>query len=181
MVTNAQTAPSTFAGNGLLDRAKMKAYLIGGGIASLVSAAYLIRDGGFSGENILILEETSAIGGSLDGQGSPENSYVIRGGRMFTEEAYTCMLDLLSFIPSLTAPGGSVKEEIYEFNSRVKSHSSARLIKSGQKMNASELGLKNKDRLDLVAIMATSEEALGAKRIEDIFETSFFKTNFWYM
>jgi oleate hydratase len=183
MVTNVQTAPlpSHGARNGPVGRAKMKAYLIGGGIASLASAAYLIRDGGFSGENILILEETGAIGGSLDGQGSPEHSYVIRGGRMFTEEAYTCMFDLLSFIPSLTAPGGSVKEEIYEFNSHVKSHSLARLIRSGQKMNASELGLKNKDRLDLIAIMATSEEALGAKRIEDIFETSFFKTNFWYM
>ena len=158
-----------------------KAYLVGGGIASLASAAYLIRDGGVPGENISIFEETDVIGGSLDGEGSPEHNYVIRGGRMFTEEAYTCMFDLLSFIPSLTAPGKSVKDEIYEFNARIKSHSHSRLVRNGQKIDASAMGLSNKDRLDLVAIMATSEESLGAKRIEDVFEPSFFKTNFWYM
>lgn len=163
------------------DPAKTKAYLVGGGIASLASAAYLIRDGGVAGTNITIFEETGVVGGSLDGEGSPEHNYVIRGGRMFTEEAYTCMFDLLSFIPSLTAPGKSVKEEIYEFNARIKSHSRARLVRNGQKIDASVMGFSNKDRLDLVGIMATSEESLGAKRIEDIFEPSFFKTNFWYM
>jgi oleate hydratase len=163
------------------ERSKTKAYLIGAGIASLASAAYLIRDGGLPGQNICIYEETDVVGGSLDGEGSPEHNYVIRGGRMFTEEAYTCMFDLLSFIPSLTAPGKSVKEEIYEFNALVKSHSHARLVKSGQKVDASLIGLSNKDRLDLIAIMATSEPALGAKRIEDLFEPSFFKTNFWCM
>jgi oleate hydratase len=162
-------------------RDKTKAHLVGGGIASLASAAYLIRDGGVPGENICIYEETDVLGGSLDGEGSPEHDYVIRGGRMFTEEAYTCMFDLLSFIPSLTAPGKSVKDEIYEFNTRVKSHSHSRLVRNGQKIDASAMGFSNKDRLDLVAIMATSEESLGAKRIEDIFEPSFFKTNFWYM
>jgi oleate hydratase len=54
-------------------------------------------------------------------------------------------------------------------------------VKSGRRVDASAIGLSNKDRLDLIAIMATSEQTLGAKRIEDFFETSFFKTNFWYM
>ena len=92
------------------DRESTNAHLIGGGIASLASAAYLIKDGGVPGRNICIYEETGVVGGSLDGEGSPEHNYVIRGGRMFTEEAYTCMFDLLSFIPSLTAPGKSVKD-----------------------------------------------------------------------
>jgi oleate hydratase len=162
-------------------RDKTKAYLVGAGIASLASAAYLIRDGGVPGESICLYEETGVLGGSLDGEGSAERNYVIRGGRMFTEEAYTCMFDLLSFIPSLTSPGKSVKDEIYEFNARVKSHSYSRLVRNGQKIDASAMGFSNKDRLDLVAIMATSEESLGAKRIEDLFEPSFFKTNFWYM
>lgn len=176
--------PSRIAVEQKLDRPGrefINAHLIGGGIASLASAAYLIRDGGVPGGNICIYEETGVMGGSLDGEGSPEHNYVIRGGRMFTEEAYTCMFDLLSFIPSLTALGKSIKDEIYEFNARVKSHSNSRLVKNGRKIDASEMGLSNKDRLDLVAIMATSEESLGARRIEDIFEPSFFKTNFWYM
>lgn len=163
------------------DRDKTMAYLVGGGIASLASAAYLIKDGGVPGANITIFEETGVVGGSLDGEGSLEHHYVIRGGRMFTEEAYTCMFDLLSFIPSLTVPGMSVKDEIYEFNGRVKSHSQARLVRNGRKIDASEMGLSNKDRFDLIAIMAATEDSLGAKRIEDVFEPSFFKTNFWYM
>jgi oleate hydratase len=174
-------APSAPQESDRAHRNKTKAYLIGAGIASLASAAYLIRDGGLPGQNICVYDETDVTGGSLDGEGSPEHNYVIRGGRMFTEEAYTCMFDLLSFIPSLTAPGKSVKEEIYEFNALVKSHSHSRLVKGGRKIDASAIGLSNKDRLDLIAIMAKSEQTLGAKRIEDLFEPSFFKTNFWYM
>jgi oleate hydratase len=34
------------------------AYLIGGGIASLAAAAFLIRDGNFKGHNVRILEES---------------------------------------------------------------------------------------------------------------------------
>ena len=34
-----------------------KAHLIGSGIANLAAAAYLIKDGGFSGANISIYEE----------------------------------------------------------------------------------------------------------------------------
>ena len=35
---------------------KPKAYLISGGIGSLATAAFLIRDGGLPGDNIFILE-----------------------------------------------------------------------------------------------------------------------------
>jgi oleate hydratase len=162
-------------------RRATKAYLVGGGIASLASAAYLIRDGGLSAENISIFEQDRVLGGSLDGQGSPDNRYVIRGGRMFTEEAYTCTFELLSFIPSLTDARNSVRDEFVEFNARIESHSRSRLVANGQKVDVSTLGLSNKDRLDLVEIMAVSEESLGARRIEGVFQPSFFKTNFWYM
>lgn len=162
-------------------RGAAKAYLVGGGIAALASAAYLIRDGGFAGQDIQILEETPRLGGSLDGAGDPEEGYVIRGGRMFTYEAYTCTFDLLSFIPSLSAPGTTVKDEIYQFNEANVSNSQARLIAAGRKLDASDLGLSNRDRLDLVEIMALPESALGTRRIEAMFQPPFFKTNFWFM
>jgi oleate hydratase len=164
-----------------IPKSSAKAYLVGGGIASLAAAAYLIRDGGLAGENIEIFEESAIPGGSMDGAGSPEAGYVIRGGRMFTYEAYTCTLDLLSFVPTLTNPELSVRDEIIEFNRWSVSHSRARLVAGGRKLDASELGLSVKDRLDLIEIMASPEASLGAKRIESMFEPSFFKTNFWYM
>ena len=50
-----------------------KVYLIGGGIASLAAAAFLIRDAEVPGRNIVILEQLDRLGGSLDGAGSPED------------------------------------------------------------------------------------------------------------
>jgi oleate hydratase len=168
-------------GKNHLGRGDTKAYLVGGGIASLASAAYLIREGGISGENVHILEETGELGGSLDAQGSPETGYLMRGGRMFTDEAYTCTFDLLSFIPSLTDPERTVRDEIRRFNEEIKSCSHSRLVASGEKVDVSTMGFSNRDRLDLIELMAVSEDSLGAKRIEDYFEPSFFRTNFWYM
>lgn len=107
------------------ESSKPQAYLVGAGIAALASAAYLIRDGAFAGKDIHVLEEASVLGGSLDGAGSPDSGYVIRGGRMTTYEAYTCTFDLLSFIPSLGDPGISVKDEIYAFNQQFVSNFSS--------------------------------------------------------
>jgi oleate hydratase len=158
-----------------------KAYLIGGGIASLASAAYLLWEGHLSGENIYIFEESAIPGGSLDGQSSPEKGYVIRGGRMFEDEAYTCTYDLLSFIPSLNDPHKTVKDEFDAFNAKFKTHSHCRLVENGQKVDVHSLGLSQKDRLNLVHLMAQAEESLGIRRIDDCFAPAFFETNFWYM
>ena len=56
--------------------AKPKAYLIGGGIGSMAAAAFMIRDGGFAGENISILEALPVMGGSLDGAGDATRARV---------------------------------------------------------------------------------------------------------
>ena len=71
------------------DPAQTSVFLIGGGIASLAAAAFLIRDADIPGHNIMILEELDRIGGSLDGAGSPQPGYVLRGGRMI-ESKYLC-------------------------------------------------------------------------------------------
>ena len=57
-------------------------YLVGGGIASMAAAAFMIRDGDVPGAHITIFEESQTLGGSLDASGSPETGYVLRGGRM---------------------------------------------------------------------------------------------------
>ncbi|MHB8442409.1 MAG: oleate hydratase [Candidatus Tyrphobacter sp.] len=155
------------------------AYLVGGGIASLAAATYLIRDGGFSGHSICVFEETLTIGGSLDAQGSAEKGYVMRGGRMF-EEHYACTWDILSSIPSLDDSRKTVKDEIVEFSARFKTESRSRLVEDGKHVDMSSLGFSARDRLALVAIMVQPEQTLGSKRILDCFESSFFETNFWY-
>jgi myosin-crossreactive antigen len=81
-------------------RGDAKVYLVGGGIASLAAAAFMIRDGDILGRDITIIEESDKIGGSLDGAGSPRDGYVLRGGRML-ERKYLCTYDLFSSIPTL--------------------------------------------------------------------------------
>ena len=46
-------------------------YLVGGGIASMAAAAFLIRDADVPGHNITIFEESAKIGGSLDAPALP--------------------------------------------------------------------------------------------------------------
>ena len=48
------------------------AYLVGGGLASLAAAAFLVRDGHMAGDRITILEASTIGGGALDGGGNAE-------------------------------------------------------------------------------------------------------------
>ena len=156
------------------------AYLIGGGIASLASAAYLIREGRIEGSNIHIFEELDITGGSLDGIGDPDQGYSMRGGRMLNF-SYGCTYDLFSFVPSLSNPKRTVLDEIQDFNKKVKTHAKSRLVRNGEVVDSSSMGFSYKDRFDLLEILVKTEEGLGTKRITDCFAEEFFKTNFWYM
>lgn len=157
-----------------------KIYLVGSGIASLASAAYFIKDGHIPAEHIHILEELPIAGGSMDSAGTPENGYIMRGGRMLNF-SYLCTYDLLSFIPSLDNPDMTVYEEIKAFNEKIKTNAQARVVEAGKITDVSSMGFSNTDRLNLIEIMAVSEDHLETKRIDEWFEPAFFKTNFWYM
>jgi oleate hydratase len=158
-------------------------WLVGGGVASMAAAVFLIRDAGVPAQNIHILEELGLAGGALDGAKSPiQPGYVTRGGRMLEDEAYQTLWNLLQDIPSLEDPAISVRDEITQFNVRIRTEDHARLIdRHHQVMNASEYGFDFRDRLELMRLLATPERALGAQRINDIFSTHFFATNFWQM
>ena len=155
------------------------AVLVGGGIASLAAAVYLIRDGHLAGKNIRILEE-SQLGGSLDAGGSPEDGYSMRGSRMYGP-GYVLMYQLLSSIPSLDDPDTSVAQDTLAFWHEVPWDAKARVIEKGKVVNAADFGLSNRDRVDLIGFMLRPEDALGAKRIEQCFDASFFDTHFWIL
>lgn len=156
-----------------------RAHLVGGGIASLAAAVYLIRDGHLPGPNVCILEE-GELGGSLDASGSAELGFSMRGSRMFGP-AYELMYELLGRIPSLDDPDKSVTQDTLEFWVRAPWNDHARLVEHGHVVDAAEFGLSNKDRVDLIELMLRGEEVLGAKRIDQCFDAHFFATNFWFM
>lgn len=153
--------------------------LVGGGIAALAAAVYLVRDGHVAGSRVRILEE-GALGGSLDASGSAEQGYSMRGSRMYGP-AYELMYELLSRIPSLDDPGKSVTQDTLEFWVQSPWNDRARLIERGHVVDALPFGLSNKDRVDLIEFMLRSEEALGARRIDACFDAHFFASNFWVM
>jgi oleate hydratase len=157
-------------------------YLVGGGIASLAAATFLVRDAGVAGPDIHILEESQRVGGALDGSGDPMRGYVTRGGRMLEEEAYVCLWNLLDTIPTLTDPELSVREEITQFNEAWRTDARARLIgKDHRILDATDLGFDAGDRLELTTLLAMPERLLGARRIDELFSPHFFDTNFWAM
>ena len=161
-------------------QAGRKYYIVGGGIAGLATTVYLIREGGCAGQDITIFDCADVSGGALDGSGSAEEGYLIRGGRMH-EEHFVCTWDLLSVIPSLDDPAISVKEEIFAFNRQVVSGSHSRLLKSGEKIDVSSYGLSKHDIVDLLKLTMSSEKSLGNKSIEEWFSPEFFDTVYWFL
>jgi oleate hydratase len=160
----------------------VKAWFIGGGVGSLAGAAFMIRDGGIPGKNITVLEELPVNGGSCDGGGDPDGGFVVRGGRMMNLPTYECTWALFKDIPSLTAPGMSVYEEILDFNERVKTRAKARLVnRQREKVDVETMGFSFRDRVELLRLTKASEEELGDTKITDWFSPDFFQTNFWYL
>ena len=157
-------------------------FMIGSGIGSLAAAAFMIRDGGIPGSCITIFEAMPVFGGSLDGGGSAEAGYTMRGGRMLTTDNYECTWELFKSIPSLEHPGKSVFDETVEFNEIMKSCSKARLIDRNRAIvDVKSMGFSMADRTELLTIAEASEEKLGSSRITDWLSPDFFTTNFWYM
>jgi len=154
-------------------------YLVGGGIASLAAAVFLIRDGDVLGHTITILEESSRIGGSLDAAGNATDGYVMRGGRMI-ESKYICTYDLFSSIPTLDG-ARTVTKEIFDWNETMKTSSKARLFRNGHRVDAPDFGLSEKDILNLERLAIEPESFLGCSMISDQFDPGFFETDFWYM
>jgi oleate hydratase len=156
-------------------------HIVGGGIAGLATAVYLIRDAEVEGEDICIYEQLSVAGGSLDGSGNAEVGYMIRGGRMF-EEHFACTFDLLRTIPSTNDPDISIAEDIFAFNRMVPGSSNCRLVRDGKPAeDRYHLTLSAQDIVDINRLILQSERTLGGQSIEDWFQPSFFETNFWLM
>jgi oleate hydratase len=159
----------------------MKAHLVGGGLASLAAAVYLIKDGNILGSNITIHDRGSGLGGCLASSGNAETGYVIPVGRVFEKE-YRCTAELLSFIPSVSDASRSVWHEIEEFHDRHGWYDKTRLVGAGATiLDAGDLGLSTADKLAMTRLLLMPERLLEGKRLDEWFEAHFFTSNFFYM
>jgi oleate hydratase len=162
-----------------MNRDAPQCHIVGGGIAGLASAVYLVRDGQVPGDCIRILEQ-GRIGGSLDAAGSAAQGYSMRGTRMYGP-AYVLMYELLDSIPSLDDPARSVAQDTFEFWQATPWYDRARLVEKGHVVDATDWTLRNRDRADLIKLMLQGEDRLDARRIDECFDDAFFESNFWLM
>lgn len=162
------------------DVEKKEAYIVGGGLAGLAAAVFLIRDGHMAGEKIHVLEELSLSGGSLDGKFIPHDGFVTRGGREM-ENHFECLWDLFRSIPSLEVEDASVLDEFYWLDHDDPNSSNCRIIHNrGQRAaDDGEFTLSATAQKELTQLFMTSEDQLIGKKIEDVFSDEFFESNFW--
>jgi oleate hydratase len=156
-------------------------HIVGGGIAGLATAVFLVRDARIEGKDIRIYEQRDVVGGSLDGSGAADTGYVVRGGRMF-EEHFACTFDLLDTIPCTDDPGRTVAEDIRAFSDMVEGSSNCRLVRNGKPAeDRYDLTLGTQGVVDLNRLLLQPEHALAAQKIDDWFRPDFFDSNFWLM
>ncbi len=155
-------------------------HIVGGGIAGLSAAVFAIRDAGVPGPDVHVYETLDVLGGAMDGSGSPEEFYVTRGDRKVNREVFNCLWDVLSAIPSLTAPGKTVRQEIFEYNQAHKKDVQGRLVDKDRNVDkVTTMGFDWPQRIRLVQLIFTPERFIENRRIDSWFKPSFFETNFW--
>lgn len=92
-----------------------KAYIVGGGVAGLATAVFLIDDCYVPGENVTIYDQLPLMGGSMDGAKIGDGKYTCRGERGL-EPYMECFWYLGNKIPSLYTPGRTITEETVDVN-----------------------------------------------------------------
>ncbi|MBC7760260.1 MAG: oleate hydratase [Candidatus Saccharibacteria bacterium] len=156
------------------------AWFIGAGVASMASAAFMIRDGQMDGSKITILERLPLPGGALDGIREPKKGFVIRGGREM-EEHFECLWDLYRSIPSIETEGVSVLDEFYRLNKDDPNYSLQRAtIERGQDAGTGgRFDLSESSQRELTEVFLATRESMEGKRINEVFSEEFLTTTFW--
>ncbi len=156
-----------------------KADIVGGGIAGLATAAFLIDDAKMPARNITIYEKKPVMGGSMDGTKGNEG-YLCRAEREL-EPYMECLWYLSSKIPSLENEGRTVLDDVVDFNRDEPMHTEARVIVNQGEIDGQYHNYKMPQRYvtAMAQIVSSTEEELADKRIDEFFDKDFFRTNFW--
>lgn len=159
---------------------RKSAYLAGAGLAGLAAACFLIRDGQMPGKHIHILEESKLPGGACDGYHYESWGLVIRGAHEM-ENHFECLWDLFRSIPSLETEDASVLDEYYWLNKKEPNYS---LMSATEKRGTDaymdgRFGLSDKACGELIKLFFMKDEDLYGRKIEDVLDEEFFRSNFW--
>ena len=164
------------APEGIVDK---KAFIIGGGIAGISAAAFLIRDASMPGKNITVFDASSDAGGSMDGTKGIKG-YLCRGEREL-EPRMECLWYLCAKTPSLMNPGRSVLDDIVLFNKDEPQHNEARaFVRQGHRISdMHDPKVSKEDSADMMRLLLTPESELEDITVGEYFKPSYFESNQW--
>jgi oleate hydratase len=158
----------------------MKARIVGGGFGGLAAAAFLIRNGGVTGQDITIYEADDRMGGGFFLGGSAKTGYNLPGS-VFDKD-FRCTFELFATIPSTSNAAVSVKDEFFTFNRLNPFQDRAHIIDGdGNILHGPHFGLTLSDGFALARLSLTPEAKLDGRRIEEFFSPRFFTTEFWLL
>ena len=95
------------------DYGDRKAYLVGGGLATLAAAAYLIRDCRFPANQITVYEGMHILGEAMTVSVRRSRGFVCRGGRMLNEETYENFWELLDPFHPCASPDAALRKKFW--------------------------------------------------------------------
>ena len=157
-----------------------RAHIIGGGIAGLATAAFLVDDAHMPAANVTIYEARDLGGGGLDATGDSRHRYKNRGSRMF-ERHYECLYYLCGKIPSTQTPGLTVLDETYRANVENPTRSGLRLMeRQGERHATTGPLMPPADGQKMLELMLTPEEQLQGLTVGEWFSPEMFTSDFWY-
>jgi oleate hydratase len=159
--------------------AEKSAHIVGGGIAGLSAAAFLVTDASMPADHVTIYETLPLMGGSMDAAGNAKRGYTSRGEREL--EAYMeCLWYLCSKVPSLQTPGMTILDETHQANVRERINSHYRLMeKRGRLYDYSGPLMSAYDAKRMLELQLTPESELEMKTPADWFSSQFTNSIFW--
>jgi hypothetical protein len=90
-----------------------RAHILGGGIAGLAAAAFLVDDAHVPAANVTNDEALDVTGGAMDAGGDAKTGYKPRGYREL-HASHECLWYLCSKVPSIHTPGLTNLDETYK-------------------------------------------------------------------
>lgn len=159
--------------------AEKHAHIVGGGIAGLAAAAFLVSDAGMPAENVTIYDSLPVMGGSMDAGGNAKTGYTSRGEREL-EPYMECLWYLCSKVPSLQTPGLTILDETHQANVRERINSHFRLMeKQGQLYDYSGPLMSAHDAKRMLELQLAPESTLEMLTPADWFSPEFTHSVFW--
>ncbi len=156
-----------------------RAHIIGGGIAGLAAAAFLVDDAHMPGANVTVYDAAGTTGGAMDSAGEAETGYKPRGHREL-HASHECLWYLCGKVPSIHTPGVTVLEETYDVNVHEPIHSNFRLMaRQGERHEVSGPLMSVEDGRKMLDLWLTPEEDLDGITLGDWFSPEFFNSVYW--